>query len=120
MGLTSTPLDSRFSDVAVSQTAATGTADADVFGGAKTIYSVHINNASSNVVYVKFYDDNTGNDSTAPVLIFEVPNGATMDVTMPDGIAFATGVSWRCVQEAGTSGGTSPAGGNVLVEAVGS
>ena len=118
MALTTTIVDGRNTDIIINQTTASTTADNDITGKAGSIYSVQVNNASSEVAYVKLYDGNSATDSTVPLIILMVINGGTRTFTMPDGIAYATGLCLRCVDTGGTSGTNTPSGGNVGVQIV--
>ncbi|MCP4437065.1 MAG: hypothetical protein GY913_21530 [Proteobacteria bacterium] len=100
------------------QTAASTTADSDLYGGAAKLYSLDINNAASQANYAKVYDVTEASASDDPVLILKVPNGERHVVTCTQGFQFSTGVTWRAVQEAGTAGTTSPSGGNFGITGV--
>ena len=115
MATTSTLTDSRVDDIIVHETALTNTAINDIAGGATTLYSIQIVNGIGSVFYLKIYDANSATASDAPDVIIELAASATKTYSIPDGLAFATGVSARCVSEAGTGGTTSPGGGNVAV-----
>ena len=113
MATTSTLTDSRVDDIIVNETAVTNTAINDIAGGATTLYGLQIVNGVSGILYLKLYDANSATASDTPDIIIEVQASATKNYSIPDGLAFATGLSARCVQEDGTGGTTSPAGGNV-------
>ena len=121
MAATVTSLDDRFSDVVYRQTAAATTADVNVSGSSGTLYAIDINNASSEVACLKFYDAKTASNATAAFLAFTVPAGGRRQMFITDGIAFSTGLSFRCtdqdVNDASSPGsdGATCSGGDVGV-----
>lgn len=106
---------SRVPDRVIKETALGATAISDVVGGATVLYVIDISNGGSNTVYVKLYDALTATEATTPDYIFEVAAADRVVLTVPDGLAFSTGLSARCVEEAGTGGTTSPSGGSCAV-----
>lgn len=64
---------------------------------------------TSDDVWIKFYDAASpvvGTD--APYLSFKVRKGETVEISDPEGFAFATAISCACVTEADTGGTSSP------------
>lgn len=70
-----------------------------VKAGAGQIYWIHVMNLATAVRYVKIYNATSGTYGTGtPVLTFPIPtqgdsNGAGFTLSVPNGIAFATGIS---------------------------
>lgn len=70
-----------------------------VKAGAGQIYWMHVMNLATAVRYVKIYNATSGTIGTGtPVLTFPIPtqgdsNGAGFTLSIPNGIAFATGIS---------------------------
>ena len=68
-------------------------------GSAGQIYWIHVMNLATAVRYVKIYNATSGTYGTGtPVLTFPIPtqgdsNGAGFTLTIPNGIAFGTGIS---------------------------
>lgn len=124
MAATVTSLDARFSDVVYRQTTAGTTADVNVIGTSGTLVAIDVNNASSEIAHMKFYDGKTASNATAAFLAFTVPAGARRQMFLPDGMAFATGLSFRCTDQrvndlaSPGSDGATPSGGNVGVYVV--
>ena len=93
------------------QTSATSTADADVFGGAATIFMVDVDNALNPAqdVYLKLWNDAGPTvGTTPPDFIFFLPQGVRRQLVLTEGLAFDTAVSFACVTVGGTTGTTSP------------
>jgi len=118
MAFTSSPTDGRFNDVASIETAATTTGTNDVHGAAATLYSVDIDNAATQDAYVKFYDAVTSVVTDLPILILKVIQSTRRVFVFPDGIAFSSGITYRCVNAGGTAGATTPTGGNCSVTCI--
>lgn len=121
MAATVTSLDARFTDKVYKQTAGTADGDFNVSGGAGTLYAVDVNNASSEIACMKFYDAKKATNASAAILAFTVPVGARRQLYIPDGVAFTNGLSWRCtdqdVNDAASPGsdGATPSGSAVGV-----
>ena len=70
-----------------------------VKAGAGQLYWLHVMNLASAVRFVKIYNATSGTYGTGtPVLTFAIPtqgdtNGAGFTLSVPNGIAFATGIS---------------------------
>jgi hypothetical protein len=81
--------------------------------GAGNILGIYIDNTGNGVpTYVKFYDDvdpGVTVGTTVPEHIIMCPASVARMVTIPEGIAFATGLGYAAVAEPGTPGTTSPA-----------
>ena len=86
--------------------AGSGDGDAAVIkGAAGTVYGIQLGNIQSVPVYFKLYDTAaTPTSSDTPVKVIEVPANATAALGAgnnvpipPQGIAFASGISWRIV-----------------------
>lgn len=92
---------------------ADSTAEANIGGGALTLNALEIVNPSgggATDVYVKAYDATTITaGTTAPDYIIPVMSGTTRTFYFGvAGVAFNSGLTIRCVQEAGTGGTTAP------------
>ncbi len=101
------------------------TAEKDVFGGPCTLHGILANNAHSATEYIKFYDHldptvgTTDPDEECAVEASTGLNGGDMyyPINPPNGLAFATGLSFCTEQTAGTSG-TTPPGATVEVSLI--
>ena len=95
----------------------------DVVNGSTTLYSVVIDNTGNagTEAHPKLYDSLPDGGvvagTTAPDLIFMALRATKATYTIPGGFSFTTGLSYRCVTEAGTAGTTNP-GAAVLVDFV--
>ena len=118
MALTTSPRDARFNDVLILESALNNTAVADLAGKAASVYTIDIDNQSNAAAYVKLYDATSATASDLPVIVIMVRNGLRRVIEIPDGIAFTTGITMRCVTAGGTGGTGNPAGGNVGVSLV--
>ena len=94
-------------------------AQVNVTGGPVTIYSIIIVNAANSAIHTCFldgsFDTTSAVGTTAPTMIFAVPNGQTNSMVIPEGLTFSTAMNIWTKQEAGTAGTTAPAGGTVTV-----
>tara|TARA_R110001583_G_scaffold34714_1_gene116220 strand:- start:775 stop:1146 length:372 start_codon:yes stop_codon:yes gene_type:complete len=111
--------DAAFSYRMIRDTSATTTVVQDVVSGPTTLYSVAIGNiACGHVTYLKLYDSLPDGGvvagTTAPDLIFAATASAKNIYSIPGGFSFTTGMSYRCVREAGTAGTTNPASAVLL------
>ena len=124
MAATITSLDTRFTDVVFRQTAGTAAGDFNVTGGSGTLYAIDINNASSEIACMKFYDAKSADNTTAAILAFTVPVGGRRQMYIPDGLAFTNGLCIRCtdqdVNDASSPGsdGATPTGSAVGIVVV--
>ena len=119
MALTRTPSAENIQSQMGRQTAATATADENIFGDAPAVYAVHIDNASGAPAYVKLYDATAVTvGTTAPDLVFPVLASAQLVVSIVEGVTMSNAVSLAGVTAAGTGGTTDPSGGNVGVHIV--
>ena len=112
MALTTSPTDARFNDILILESATNNTAVADLAGKAASVYTIDINNLSGAPAYVKLYDATAATASTLPVTVIMVINATRRVIEIPDGIAFTSGVTMRCVTAGGTGGTASPSGGS--------
>ena len=89
-------------------------ADVAPGGGAGIIYSVQINNTANAAqdVYFKLFNHLGGGGfaigTDAAHILLKGPAGTTKCYTIPQGIAFAVGITYACVTTADTAGVTSP------------
>lgn len=118
MALTVTGFSStRLSYKIAKESNASDSLNADVFGGAGTLYSAQFDNQSSNTAYIKIYLRSgtvtaTGNSGSEPDLLFEVPANEIVDLSLPSGLAF-TQLSFWVTDAAATSDAGDP--GTVLL-----
>jgi hypothetical protein len=92
------------------QTSATATPDNNVCGAACTIFTVDADNTNNVAAsYVKLYNATAPVvGSTRPDIIFYVPAGERRQMVIPEGVLFATGLSFCCATVGGTEGTVSP------------
>tara|TARA_A100000172_G_scaffold19501_2_gene10808 strand:+ start:588 stop:911 length:324 start_codon:yes stop_codon:yes gene_type:complete len=92
----------------------------DVTGGAATLYYLDcVSSDSSNVLYVKFFDAAVvDRGTTPPILAVEIPTSGSKRLSFPDGIEFATAVSYSCDRSGGTAAGTAPAADKMTIRFV--
>ena len=86
-------------------------ADVAPGGGAGVIYSVQINNTANAAqdVYLKLFNHAGPTvGTTAADMLLKGPAGTTKTYSIPQGIAFAVGITYACVTTADTAGVTSP------------
>lgn len=107
--------------VVIRESAATHVSTNDVFGGPKRLTHVRIHNASAQRVFVKLYDALDVDESSLPVPLMILSMPANTDRARPvgnGGYSFTTGVTLRCVREAGDAGSTAPSS-SVIVDLTG-
>ena len=100
----------------VEETASTTTALIDVTQDSGKIYSLSIENAASQTVFVKLTltEDTPVVGTTNPEMMFGVAAAANVRWVMPDGVTF-TKLSFWTSQNAVKTDSTAPTGGNVKV-----
>ncbi len=99
------------------QTSATATSNDNVTGAVSTVYMVEVDNSANGaqVNYVKLYDSAAVTvGTTAPNMILMITAGAKRSYAFPEGILFATALSFACVTGPGTAGTADP-GAAVIV-----
>lgn len=94
----------------VEDTDVDGTSVDSVLTAATTIYMVKVDNTlNSAASYFKMYNNAAPTvGTTAPDVIIPVPAYKTATLVVPEGMAFATDLSYACVTTAGTAGTTDP------------
>jgi hypothetical protein len=100
----------------IEQTSATATANNNVVGAACTIFTVDVDN-TANVAssYVKLYDNAAPTvGTTNPDIVVVVPAGDRRQYVIPEGVSFATALSFCCVTVGGTQGTISPSSAVVV------
>lgn len=88
----------------------------NITSGTATVYNMFVDNLTASgtqtVVYLKLYDTlpDGGIDAgtTTPDYIFKIQTDSVTTLSFPGGLTFSTGLSMRCVKEAGTGGATNP------------
>lgn len=99
-------------DFILKDDAVTATSVDDIFGGAATVHSIHIDNPGA-VCWLKLYenvDPTVG--TTGPDIILQADGSEEVVWTIIDGISF-TNFSYAAVSAAGTGGTGNPAAGNI-------
>ena len=91
----------------------------NVCGGACTVYSMEIhNNATGGLRYFKIWDHLSPEVGvTIPDFVFEVADNFKNIVTFPEGISFATGLSYACTLTSADNNNVSP-GTTILISMV--
>lgn len=95
----------------VEQTAASASANTNVVGAPCVVYTVDVDNAANvAAAYVKLYDSAAPTvGTTNPDVVVYVPAGLRRQYVVPEGVAFASALSFACVTAGGTPGTASPA-----------
>ena len=121
MAVSATPNDGDFPAVIVKEASASTVTSADVFDGPKSVYSITVNNAANagSFAVVRLYNSLTATTASVPDMKFSVKQALTRDIIINDGIAFATGVSFRCTTGQPDSNAANP-GSAVIITSVGS
>ena len=114
------------------ETAANATAVTDVFAkqGA-TLFSINLNNSANTAeaVYLKLYEDTSATaqsttvGTTVPVFIMKCPASSSVEMYIPQGLAFSSGnhTHMAVTTESGVGGGSATAPtGTVQVTLIGS
>jgi len=77
--------------------------------GPGQLYELFAFNSTAGIVYVKLYNKATApTEADTPVRVFAVPAGGGINPLFVVGLAFAAGISARCVTEVADSGTTGP------------
>ena len=95
----------------VHDTDSDGTSESDIGPGASTLYIVKIDNTAnaSAASFLKLYNAAAPTiGTTAPDMIIRAAGGATVSLEIPEGISFATAISFATVTAGGTGGITNP------------
>lgn len=108
MATTTTPLTTQFIDIVATSTDIDNAVYADIAGKPCTVYGISFVSAADEYVHLKLYNARSATEAVVPHAIFYFQNGLTRNVMTTDGMVFTTGLSVRCVEEAGTGGTTSP------------
>jgi len=95
------------------------TANNNICGGPCTVYSMEMHNDSTGgTKYVKFWDHLSPTVGTdIPDFVFEVADNFKNIVTFPDGISFATGLSFAAVATSADNNAGAP-GSNIRISIV--
>lgn len=102
---------------------ADGTSEANVTGGAVTIYLIEIDNTAnaSTRVYLKLYNAAAPTiGTTAPDIVIPCPGGTITRAALASasGISFGTALSFACVTNGGGTAGTTAPTNDVAVAIV--
>lgn len=110
MALSTTLQATAIATTLIQQTDTNATANTDVMSGAATLYMLDIDNSAvAATTYVKFYDDVAPTvGTTDPDMIIPVAGTVRRQIAMPEGMAFAAGLSFAAVTTAGTAGVVNP------------
>jgi len=92
------------------QTSATAASNNDVVGAPCTLYTVDVDNtANAANSYVKLYNNASPTvGTTSPDLVVFANAGERRQFVIPEGVSFATALSFACVTVGGTAGTVSP------------
>lgn len=104
----------------VHDTDSDATSESDIGPGAATLFIVRVDNTAnaSQAVFTKLYNALAPTvGTTAPDMVIRAPGGATVSLEIPEGVSFATGISYATVTAGGTGGITGPAS-DVIVDVV--
>ena len=97
---------------------AEATARNNVTGTPGTVYSVEVIGISGGDVYLKMYDStSTVVGTTVPYMVLFCRQNTRYTCHIPNGLSFASGISFAGTTEAGVAGTTNP-GSSVIVHVV--
>ena len=120
MAITTSPLTLTSGLKHIVDTDSNATAEADINGGAATLYLVYIDNSlNAAKSYTKFWNNAAPTvGTTAPDMSLPVDASSTLKLAIPAGIAFGTALSFATVSDAGGTAGTTDPTSDVRVELV--
>lgn len=91
-------------------TALTNTMIVDAFGGAGTFYGLECTSGSGAII-LRLYDSTAAvAGTTVPVLAYIIPASTTFSVNIPEGMPFASGLSYNATQTDADSATTTAPG----------
>ena len=122
MAITITQLSSQFIDVVVNDTDVDDTVRIDITQTPSVIHYIElVNGIGSTSVYLKLFDTSEITlGTTQPVFIMKVAASATERCVIPDGMAFASGISYCATNTNGDQAGSSMGAlsGNITLKLV--
>ena len=109
MSITITQLSTQFIDIMTSDTDVDDTVRIDITQQPSTIHFIEvINGISSTAIWLKLFDTTEVTlGTTQPVFIMKVAASATEQLVIPDGMAFASGISYAATNTGGDQAGSS-------------
>ena len=109
MAITITQLSTQFIDIMTSDTNVDDTVRIDITQQPSTIHLIEvINGISSTAIWLKLFDTTEVTlGTTQPVFIMKVAASATEQLVIPDGMAFASGISYAATNTGGDQAGSS-------------
>tara|TARA_R100001129_G_scaffold172782_1_gene143714 strand:+ start:432 stop:806 length:375 start_codon:yes stop_codon:yes gene_type:complete len=109
MAITITQLSTQFIDIMTSDTDVDDTVRIDITQQPSTIHFIEvINGISSTAIWLKLFDTTEVTlGTTQPVFIMKVAASATEQLVIPDGMAFASGISYAATNTGGDQAGSS-------------
>ena len=120
MAFSASPADGRYTYQMFNDSDVDENVKTDVTGGAAVMHYLDcVSSDSSNVLYVKFFDAAVvTRGTTPPVLSVAIPTSGTKRLIFPDGIEFATALSYSCDRTGGTAAGTAPGADKMTIRFV--
>jgi hypothetical protein len=109
MAITITQLSTQFIDIMMSDTDVDDTVRVDITQQPSTIHFIEvINGIGSTAIWLKLFDTTEVTlGTTQPVFIMKVAASATEQLVIPDGMAFASGISYAATNTSGDQAGSS-------------
>ena len=120
MAFSATPADARYTYQMFLDQDVDENVKVDVTGGPATMYYLDcVSTDSSNALYVKFFDAAVVNrGTTRPVMVVEIPTSGSKRLSFPDGVEFATALSYSCDRTGGTAEGAAPGANKMTIRFV--
>ena len=109
MAITITQLSTQFIDIMMSDTDVDDTVRVDITQQPSTVHYVElVNGIGSTAIWLKLFDTTeVALGTTQPVFIMKVAASATERLVIPDGMAFASGISYCATNTSGDQVGSS-------------
>lgn len=96
-------------DKLIVDTTANATAEDDVLPGAGTVYIVDIDNTNNSIpAYAKLFNSAPTEGTTEPSMMLKAPKNVRQTVTITEGIAFSSQISFMCVSGSATNSLVAP------------
>lgn len=109
--LSTTPFAGPFTTQLIKQSVTNASPNADVRGGASTVYLLRVDNSAnaSQDVYLLMYDNAAPTvGTTPPDVIIVVEGGSVLETVWLTGITFEVALSFACTTAGGLGGTSSP------------